>query len=116
MRIRIVSLPDGEAPEDIRRAWIGLTLPLMAGDNAPRVIKSVGGVLTMPKTKMGEWWRIITGRTVRKTGYCVPATRSIQILEDTNPEAAAWWKKNVPLVNDKQEAFLFNVEACEEVE
>jgi hypothetical protein len=65
---------------------------------------------------MGEWWRILTGRGVKKTGYLVPATRSIQILEGVNPQAAAWWRENVSFVNDKSRSFSFNTEACEEVE
>jgi hypothetical protein len=29
-RVRIVQIPSGEAPEHIRKAWVGLTLPLAA--------------------------------------------------------------------------------------
>jgi hypothetical protein len=43
--IRIIATPSGEASEEVRRAWIGLELPLAAGETGPRTV-SIGGVLT----------------------------------------------------------------------
>src|SRR5258708_2466637 len=33
--VRIIATPTGEPPEEVRRAWIGLELPLAAGETGP---------------------------------------------------------------------------------
>lgn len=40
VRIRIVRTPNGEAPESVRRAWVGLELPLAGGQTDPRRLES----------------------------------------------------------------------------
>src|SRR5437773_6445609 len=46
-RVRIISAPPGEAPADIRRAWVGLTLPIVG--RGP-MTGFGSGVLTGPKS------------------------------------------------------------------
>ena len=44
MRIRVVRIPAGEAPENIRREWVGVELRLSQGEKGPRQLGSVGVV------------------------------------------------------------------------
>ncbi|HEY7315037.1 MAG TPA: hypothetical protein VH643_37170 [Gemmataceae bacterium] len=47
MFVRIIATPPGEAPEEIRQAWLGLELPLAAGETGPHNVPT-GGVLSGP--------------------------------------------------------------------
>jgi hypothetical protein len=72
MRIRIVKIPPGEAPEEIRKAWVGLVLPL-SGFHPCR--KSYAGeVLTGPKTWLAFLAAAISGRLKQQAIYTVVGT------------------------------------------
>ena len=88
MRIRIRSTPPGEAPEHIRAAWVGLELPL--APNAPGLHSVLGfGVLSAPKSAIGQWFALLLGRWQRETGYIVEADQAVDLLAAKSPEAAA---------------------------
>ena len=54
LQIRIISPPPGEAPANIRAAWVGCVLPLFATTDDPRVGGRQEGVLSrQPGTKRG---------------------------------------------------------------
>lgn len=44
-KIKIVRIPDGEAPESVRKAWVGLELPHMgmATGMVDGILSKVGG-------------------------------------------------------------------------
>jgi hypothetical protein len=112
--IRIVSVPPGEAPLWVREKWVGLELPLAYGDSgARRAITS--GVLSGPRNRLIALWWALRGRLERKSGYAVDANEAVRILEGTAPEAAAWWRKNVPRLQHRKRKFLFAPAACEVV-
>lgn len=117
MRVKIVALPAGEAPEDIRKAWIGLVLPLAPEDgNGP--IKEIGyGVLSRKSALgiLGRLWRRITGRPNSSRQYAVPADEALAILTQTAPDAASWWRMNAPYLFGVGDRFGFASEVCEEV-
>lgn len=77
-RIRIIKLPDGEAPKEIRKAWIGQTLPC-----SPILgwIRSEHGVLSKKETP-------------ERYGFTVPQVAAIKILSGSDPQAVAYWKSN----------------------
>jgi hypothetical protein len=95
--VRIVAVPPGPAPEEVRRAWVGLVLPLGPAETGPRPIRTTG-----------------TGE--EKVSYVVDAARALQILAAHAPEAALWWKRNAPAYSQPGRALLFSPEACQEVE
>ncbi|MES3031380.1 MAG: hypothetical protein V4697_03125 [Patescibacteria group bacterium] len=82
--IRITKVPDGEAPLEVREAWVGLTLPC-------------GPYLGF--SGVGEERGVLTGESVGcptcgRYGFSVPQDEAIAILEKAKPEAALWWKKH----------------------
>jgi hypothetical protein len=94
--VRIVAVSPGPAPEEVRRAWVGLIVPLAAGETGPRQVRTTGAE--------------------EKVGYVVDAARALQVLAAQAPEAAAWWKRNAPAQCQPGRAFLFPPEVCQEVE
>lgn len=74
-QILIIKTPRGEAPEHIRRAWLGLALPCIG------ISYSSVGVLSEKPTNNGE-------------GYSVPQKEAIRVLAGKKPKAAAWWTKH----------------------
>ena len=88
MEIEITSRPFGEAPEWVRDQWIGLILP--TSGHASTTIKGYG-VLSGPRSVIGEIWCQLLGRAERYEGYIVDTAEAIAILEARSPEAAAWW-------------------------
>ena len=112
MQIRIISTPPGEAPEQVRSAWVGLTLPLAR--RTPSPVETVG-VVSKPKTRFRLFLARLFARTQRETGYVVDASRAIEVLAAHAPEAALWWRQHAPRAVAPGEYFLFAAEACEEV-
>jgi hypothetical protein len=94
--VRIVAVSPGPAPEEVRKAWVGLVVPLGPGETGPRPAP----------TATGE----------EKVGYVVDSARALQILAAHAPEAALWWKRNAPAYYQPGRSILFPPEVCQEVE
>jgi hypothetical protein len=110
--IRIVTIPPGEAPLWVREKWVGLELPLAGGDRGPRM-SFTSGVLSGPRNRLIALWWALLGRLKRQTGYAVDAIEAVRILEATAPDAASWWRQNVPRLQVRKRKFLFHKSACE---
>ena len=76
-RVRIIGTPPGEAPEEVRRAWVGMVLPLAPGQSGSTAGRSFG-VLTGPKTFFGAALREIFGKS-DFSGYIVDATVGVDL-------------------------------------
>jgi hypothetical protein len=114
MRIRITEVPPGEAPEEIRRAWIGIELPLAEGHDGPRS-RLTHGVLSGPRPLLLVLLRWLFWSHTASYGYTVDADNAIFILGQTQPTAAAWWRENVPLAVQPGRTFQFAAEVCQEI-
>ena len=114
MKIRITRTPPGEAPEHIRRAWIGLELPVAKGSSGQQRKLGVG-VHSGPRTWLGVLFAILRGRAKRETGYVVEAKVALDLLAAHAPEAADWWRTHAPRFTEPGRYFLFAAEACEEI-
>ena len=111
--VRIIDTPPGEAPLEIRQAWIGLQLSVLG----KRPIRYLGsGVLTGPKNFFQTLLYLITFRLAIHSGYVVPADRAIEILAAAHPEAARWWREHAPHSLRAGRKFLFAPECCEYLE
>lgn len=110
MNIKIVRRPIGEAPEWVRDEWIGLSLPLAAkSEPAWRGI----GVLTGSHHWLLQAWALISGRDPKVTGYLVIAKAAVDHLDDSSPNAAAWWREHMPHMLNGSRYFVFDADACE---
>ena len=79
IKIKIVAVPPGEAPLQIREQWVDLVLP---AEKLRSDAELVG---------------VLTGRTQQRTGgYSVETATAVHELEKKSPEAALWWKRNLP--------------------
>lgn len=96
VRIRIVSVPNGEAPLEVRQAWVGVEFPAL---NRTPVAVNGTGVLTA--TPAGTEW-----------GYIVDANVAVTTLAGMNPAAAAWWRANVPNVSVAGAQLVFRDVEC----
>jgi hypothetical protein len=112
--VRIIATPPGEAPEEVRRAWVGLHLPLAAGETGPRT-RPVGGVLTGARTFLGKLFKLLTGRRRYQYGYVIDAPQALVLLADKAPWAARWWREHAPHCWEPGHRFLFAAEVCAEV-
>lgn len=111
--IRIVGVPPGEAPEEVRRAWVGVRIPLPRFHARPKAWRTAG-VLTGPRTLAARLAALWSGRLARSRGYAVSAVAAIAALEAEHPEAARWWREHAPHVLTPGKAFVFAAEACVE--
>jgi hypothetical protein len=109
--IRIIATPPGEAPEEIRRAWIGVRLPLLVFHKQAKDWRSAG-VLTGPKSFLARFSGLFSGRFQRHHGYAVSVVEAISALEAANPAAAKWWRENTPHAVRPGKAFVFAAEVC----
>ena len=112
--IRIVALPPGEAPLWVREKWVGLELPI-AGRQASADSFHTSGVLSGPRNRFVVVIWGILGWLPAQSGYGVDVAAALDILEQVAPEAAAWWRKNVPRLMRPGRKFLFQAQVCEPV-
>jgi hypothetical protein len=110
MTIKIVRRPVGEAPEWVRDAWIGLSLPRTS--RRLRDWRGVG-VISGPKSSLSQLWAVLTGKTFKVAGYAVNAKVAVACLADVHPEAAAWWQEHTPTLLTGRRYFVFDADACE---
>jgi hypothetical protein len=113
LKIRIISTPPGEAPEDIRKAWVGLVLPLARF--RPRRETWTSGVLTGPRSLLGFLAAALSGRLKRQVVYNVSGRVAIDALAAHSPYAASWWRQNAAHVPRRGWLLGFPAEVCEEV-
>lgn len=76
--IKIVRVPEGEAPEWVRAAWVGHVLPCDPFVGYAQTRDK--GVVSLRET------------TRNKRSYAVPQKEALQILRNSSPNAAAWWR------------------------
>ncbi|MES2985853.1 MAG: hypothetical protein V4686_01855 [Patescibacteria group bacterium] len=93
-RIKIVRIPRGEAPEDMRIAWVGIRLPCQPFLD----VVQGGGVLT-GKKEVSKWC------------FVTPQILAIQALSEKNPAAAAWWYQHCE--HDMEDNFCFEEDEAE---
>jgi hypothetical protein len=110
MQITITRRPIGEAPEWVRDAWIGLSLP--TSQSAKKHWRGVG-VLTGPTRALQLWWALLRGRTISVTGYLVDSKIAVDLLGEKNAAAAQWWRENTPELIASGRGFVFDADACE---
>ncbi len=110
MNNRIVSRPFGEAPEEVRDAWIGILIPVLPRYSRLRESHCVG-VLSGPQNWLLKYFFVLIGRSERKRGYVVDAAAAIDLLTKENLLAATWWRTNTPHLL-KAGQLLFFDEAC----
>jgi hypothetical protein len=103
LQFRIVAPPPGEAPSDIRAAWVGCIVPLFATTDDPRVGRKTKGVLSRQETS-------------RRDGFAARVTDAIDALERHDASAARWWREKTPDSLRPGQLFVFASEACELVE
>jgi hypothetical protein len=109
-RIRIVKRPDGEAPEWIRDAWIGVEMPVL--NEQP--LDMIGyGILSGPRGWLGAMWQRLIGKGLHYHGFCVSGPEALVGLEQKQPEAALWWRENCPHLVQSEMGFLFRASECE---
>ena len=96
--IRITNRPSGQAPDWVREQWVGVVIPL-----ASQEVKGI---------QLGTDGGLPDPRNIN--GYHVSTAEAINAVEAKSPEAANWWRKNLPLAHCPQ--LVFGREFCEVVE
>jgi hypothetical protein len=89
-KLKIVALPAGDAPESVRKEWVGLVLPFT--------------------DIVDESSEVITEKCIKKLGFVVPAWDAIAILKQKSLAAAIWWESNHLIVPP---IFVFEKDVCE---
>jgi len=104
--LHITSTPPGEAPEWVRKKWVGLSLPLVQKGSDAKIF-STAGVLSGPRNAFSCLFALLTGKFVRASGYLIESRAAIQILDAAHPEAAEWWRQNTPDLIRPRRYFVF---------
>lgn len=109
MIIQIISLPKGEAPEEIRKSWIGLQL--VADEPSPTAVP-IYHVITGPRSRLGMLIQRLRGLEERWEGYVVNALEAVETLAQFDPKAAEWWYQNTPHLLDGKHPLVFDIGCC----
>ncbi len=102
--IKIVAVPSGEAPLQVREAWVGIVLPLALPEKRQGLNT---GVLTGPKMPLTRLLWHLTGRYSQTVGYLVESAVAISILSQQHPSAAQWRQQNTPEFLKPGRLFMF---------
>lgn len=78
-RVRVIRTSGLNAPKRMRKAWLGLELPLIANHPPTHTEVWVDGYLAMRRAMVG-------------CEFHVDTQAAIQILKNKDPVAAEWWK------------------------
>ncbi|KKQ17879.1 MAG: hypothetical protein US31_C0014G0015 [Berkelbacteria bacterium GW2011_GWA1_36_9] len=92
-KIRIIAIPPGQAPRNVRVEWVGLEIP------------------TTDPLQSGSQTGALGGRPENQGGFHVSGKAAIELLENKSPIAAQWWRDNVPGIINAQ--LVFAREICE---
>lgn len=110
MNIRIVHRPDGESPDWVRNAWVGLTLP------TPYRHARTWRTLDTERSQANLLFRLLyllLGKTDRVRGFPVTARDAVNVLAETQPAAAEWWRANRPKLLTGRRYLVFDADCCE---
>lgn len=113
VRIRITSVPPGDAPLWVREKWVGVEFATVLG-SSPQVFRSAS--VLAPPSFFASLRRLITRESRKVNGYPVRITAAIDALDKSSPEAAMWWRQNTPQLLSPHRLFVFDANACEVVE
>ncbi|MFA6183496.1 MAG: hypothetical protein WC682_00155 [Parcubacteria group bacterium] len=91
---KIIDVPPGQAPEWVRKAWIGLVMPV--AENLPTHTIAMG---------------VLGGKAENPNGYPVETSIAIQILKEKSPDAAQWWTEHVSPIFMRW--LIFKEEVCQ---
>jgi hypothetical protein len=83
-----------------------MTLPLAQQDAKARSFPIIQ-VLDGPPKFWPTLWALLRGKFERETGYVVDCNEAVAILEERDPEAAAWWRENAPHMLRPGRKFIF---------
>jgi hypothetical protein len=110
MSIKILRRPLGEAPEWVRDAWIGLSLPThQKSAHTLRALSALSG-------RNGLLLRlvdVIRGKSFRIFGFMVNGKTAVDLLAETQPAAAEWWRTNAAGYLSGREYLIFDAACCE---
>ncbi len=109
--IRITAVPPGEAPLWVRQKWVGLCLPVADSSGAHQAY--VSGVLSGPRNQFLALASRLFRKLDRQSGYAVYVRDAVRELEKIAPDAAAWWRQEVPRLQAPGRKFLFQTPYCE---
>ncbi len=110
VRLCITGVPPGSAPEEIRRAWIGIELPLRPGQSEPSMHLMIGEVFGLATVIPLVGGPAASHETV--LGYAVDGSTALQCLAEKSPEAAEWWRQNAPHAYAPGYDLVFPCEVC----
>lgn len=96
-RVRVFDIPPGEAPDWVRRAWVGIELPTQN-----RIPKPIEVIQMSTGEPAGEW-----------VGYAVSGIAALAAVAAVNPGAAEWWRSNLPAITTPGYKLIFPADVCE---
>jgi hypothetical protein len=104
--LKITSVPPGEAPLWVREKWVGVSLPLAQRSPHARSFRTFG-VISRPKSRLGQLFELLFRKTTRESGFAVESLTAITVLAQISPEAADWWRTNIPALLQPRQYFVF---------
>lgn len=113
--IEIIAMPPGEAPEEIRKSWIGVVIPLPLDAQTERE-RTGYGVLTGPHLWFMAFFPFLYRSREKLRGFSVGGVDAITALAKKDKRAAEWWTKNTPHLVKNHWRLIFPTDACRIVE
>lgn len=110
-RIKIVSVPSGEAPDWVREQWINTTIPLAMGIYGNLIFQKLGKVLSLTQG-------VETRKPKKNPGYPVFTQEALSALSrggnERSAEAVEYWNKTLDKFGPitERSVLIFNHESA----
>ena len=114
-QIRIIEIPPGEAPEQIRAAWVGVIIRLADVPEPQPGIWATTGVLGKELGLLAKFKRFLGAPVVEQPypSYVVDVLAAMDALRAQSSSAAAWWESHTPHLLKPGKKFCFAASCCE---
>jgi Peptidase C13 family len=107
--LTITERPDGQSPDWVRDAWIGIAL--QTPQDTARYWRLVPGQ-THALGILSRVVALLRGQTMHMHGYMVDGPLALSRLSHANPAAAQWYAENIPGLSAGRMNFVFGAKYC----
>ena len=112
----ITSIPPGEAPQEVRAAWVGLRLKVAHDQGEQPAEYRVLGIRSNLKGwrwSLSKLLRLASAREETWLGYAIEFLPALWALEQAGrTEAGIWWCKNTPHLLQPGQTVIFPSTCC----
>jgi len=110
MLFEVTKAPDGDSPQHIRDAWVGVQFRALQGAPTTMPTRAAGSSSSQRGGFLNRG--ALKAEITERRGYPVKAREVLGLLALSDKQAAQWYIDNVPQMLDPDQIFMFDETCC----